>query len=65
MGFQHHDKEKLKELCSRAGKAKNPRKGFGSMSVEQRKVYGAKGGRKNKKQPELSTIVNDIDIAQA
>lgn len=62
MGFQHYDKDKLKEIARRAGKKRNPRKGFGSMTFEQRQTYGAAGGKKSRRK-KLSTDEEQNTIA--
>ena len=44
-GFASMDKKRLKEVSSKGGKAKNPKKGFGSLTPEQLKLSGALGAK--------------------
>lgn len=49
-----------KEIGSRGGKAKNPNKGFGSKTPEERREAGRKGGRISKR-PSKKPIEYSMD----
>lgn len=46
-GFAHPsvNKEKHRQLSSEAGKVKNPNKGFGSLTKEERSIRASEGAK--------------------
>ena len=44
-GFGDQPKDRLKEITSRGGRVKNPKKGFGSLTKRQRKAISKKAAK--------------------
>lgn len=67
-GFASMDRDQLRKLSSSAGQRKNPNKGFGSMTAEQRKENGRKAALKRweavkAKRMEVSDV-KDTEVSQ-
>lgn len=54
--------EQMKKIGAQGGKAKNPNKGFGSKTPEERRAAGAKGGAISKRGKSIDYELNFEDI---